>query len=71
MHSREQREAAATQERDIRRQVDESIGIRTRVQALNEQLFDARAEAESLSGALARARQRAEAEQRLAATEAE
>ena len=68
---REQRENAATRERDIRQQVDESAGVRSQVEALSAQLFDARAEAERLTTTLARRRQRDAAEQRLVVAESE
>ena len=66
---REQRENAATRERDIRLQVDESAGVRSQVEDLSGRLFDARAEAERLTTTLTRRRQRDAAGQRLAATE--
>ena len=68
---REQRQNAATRERDIRQQVDESAGVRSQVEALSAQLFHARAEAERLTTTLARRRQRDAAEQRLVVAESE
>ena len=68
---REQRENAAARQRDIGQQVDESAGVRSQVEALSGQLFDARAEAESLTTTLTRRRQRDAAGQHLAAAENE
>ena len=66
---REQRENAATRERDIGQQVDESAGVRSQVGDLSDRLSSARAEAERLTATLDLHRQRDEAGQRLAATE--
>lgn len=68
---REQRENAAARERDIRQRVDESAGVRSHVEALSAQLFDARAEALRLTTTLAHRRQRDAAGQRLRAAEGE
>ena len=67
---RQQRENAAARERDIRRQVDESHGVRERVERLNAQLLDARAEAERLADTLKHRRQRDAAERALGAAQA-
>ena len=66
---REQREHAAARQRDIGQQVDESAGVRSQVEALSAQLFEARAEAQRLANTLTHRRQRDAAEQRLAAAE--
>ena len=59
---REQRENAATRERDVREQADKSAEVQTRVQNLSNQVFDARAEAEKLKVGLSRRRRRKAAE---------
>ena len=68
---REQRENAAARQRDIGQQVDESAGVRSQVEALSAQLFEARAEAQRLGNTLTHRRQRDAAEQHLAVAEAE